>query len=564
MRPLLAFLTATLLAAYPPLRLWQTDGIMAAFKFFAVDAFYYLGVAERSVGKSFYTFDGEFATNGFHPLWQFTLTYLFEWFGLAQDQAAQIQLDFFLSVFMVALGMGFFAAAVARLTESFALAVLASAPGPYYFIYRVHGMGLQYGAPSSFANGMESPLSILLFGAALLFAITAIKSESSERAGSIAVLSIMFGLITLARLDDIFIFVPFAGWVWWISKEQNSATRIRNLAALALPPLVLVGAYLAYNFLKIGILLPISGRAKSGTALGTNLVGALQTLVPFDLLLKRPGDYIDLTWRTLQMGLPMAGAAVFLIGAWIRAGRNAAGFLAFSAAVKLLAALAVYVLLKGTYNFMNVEMVHQGHWYYPLSILSFNAGCAIIADRFRRAVSWTPIRMERYAIVGFLLALSVYTSISFNQLKRSERYQASLHKLWSEGERLREELRAKDIGKGILEFDDGIISYALDLPAMGGLGFTLDPEAFEAKEKGNLLELAHRRGYNVFASFQYYPRMPKAALTNPDALREAMASYICLKSMDRQTNEKVERWNFEILTWDPVTTAVFIKFAPRH
>ena len=65
----LVFAVAFLATIYPPLLSLHGQGIAGVFSFFPGDAFYYLSIAEHSVGKSFYTFDGSFPTNGFHPLW---------------------------------------------------------------------------------------------------------------------------------------------------------------------------------------------------------------------------------------------------------------------------------------------------------------------------------------------------------------------------------------------------------------------------------------------------------------------------------------------------------------
>src|ERR1700692_4341464 len=52
---------------------------LAALSMFAGDAFYYLTVARNSLHKPFYTFDGTYPTNGFHPVWQFLLYSAMRW-----------------------------------------------------------------------------------------------------------------------------------------------------------------------------------------------------------------------------------------------------------------------------------------------------------------------------------------------------------------------------------------------------------------------------------------------------------------------------------------------------
>ena len=47
------------------------------FTFFAADTFYYLTVARNFARIGLFSFDGEFPTNGFHPLWQVRLRNVF-------------------------------------------------------------------------------------------------------------------------------------------------------------------------------------------------------------------------------------------------------------------------------------------------------------------------------------------------------------------------------------------------------------------------------------------------------------------------------------------------------
>src|SRR5690606_21675159 len=142
---------AFLAAAYPALISLYGQGFPVVFKFFAGDAFYYLAVAEHSIGKPFYTFDGAFPTNGFHPLWQYYLRTAFELLGWQGDHVAQLLFAFFSSVVFVASGTALFALTLLRLTGRPVLAVLGALPGAMYVLFAL--IDPQYGAPWSFVNG---------------------------------------------------------------------------------------------------------------------------------------------------------------------------------------------------------------------------------------------------------------------------------------------------------------------------------------------------------------------------------------------------------------------------
>ena len=106
---------ALLLGLYPPTLSYAARGVEGAFSFFAADAFYYLAIADHSVGVPGFTYDGSFPTNGFHPLWQYFLWAAFSSFGLAG--ASQIVFTFATSVLASSLGAALFATALLRLTS---------------------------------------------------------------------------------------------------------------------------------------------------------------------------------------------------------------------------------------------------------------------------------------------------------------------------------------------------------------------------------------------------------------------------------------------------------------
>ncbi|MBI1785545.1 hypothetical protein HYR69_10415 [Candidatus Sumerlaeota bacterium] len=561
----LVFALLVILTAYPPLRSYQTSGMLAPFRFFAVDAFYYLGVAERSVGKAFFTFDGEHATNGFHPLWQVYLRSAFGLFGLVGNQKSQLLFAFFSSVALVSLGAGFFGLGLVRMIRNPAAAILCLIPGPYYFLTRIHGMGLHYGAIWSYENGMESPFSIF-FGGLLIWLMSRnqfIGGQSSIK--NIILYSMLITLITLSRLDDIFMFIPFLCFVAWSGQGTPKSTMIARIGYASLPPALLLGSYMGYNIYWTGSPLPLSGIAKAGPALLNNMTCLGQAFVPFDLFLKYPGDYVDMTWRALQMALPLGAAIVILYRAFRKVKRpGGEKWGELDVAYGMYVFLAMYVACKAFYNLVNVKDVHQGHWYYPLSIIFLNmcvTAWAVDLWKNRPAQRGHSARLLPACLLGFA---SVYYTLSFTNLKRGDPYQTNLFNLWQEGGRLQKELRTRYDGKGFIEFDDGIISYALNIPAMSGLGFTLDREAFEAKERGELLKVAYERGFRMFTSLQYMGRVPLEADSSPNLLRRFLRSSWFMRNSSQTREEGLDPWDFKVLFRDPVTKLVFIEFFPRE
>lgn len=631
--PAFVFLAAFLGTVYPPLASYRGQGLAAAFKFFAWDAFYYLAVAEHSVGEPFFTFDGEFATNGFHPLWQGFLRAAFGLFGLQGDQPAQLAFTFATSAALVATGAALVSIAVLRRTGQPVLSVLAVVPGGYYLLFAV--VDPHYGATWSFVNGMESGLTFL-FGGALVYLLVGRELWRRRTTANVAVVSLLATLLTLSRLDDVFVFIPLLLALGL--NPQDGERRVRHLLVAAAIPTLLIGAYLLYNLATVGLLLPVSGmlKAQGGLAFDENLAALFGTLSP-----PADGSWGGASVRLLQMVVPLVAAGLWLTYRSLRSRDGAArGAITGDAALSL---FAVYVLAKGLYNFVNVRLWDQGHWYYPLSILVTNLIFALVLHRMLRGEarglrgrfvldrarlrsharllllaagvaclavgvvylfgeSQQPVfwrysakrlvviggalavgavlvgparalvtkgverlrpRSEFAANLGFLVPVVAALTVlvvanAFIALKLGDVYGAEAgYRFWQDREAVAARLEAAGGPGGIIELDDGILSYALPNKTMSGFGLTLDAEAFAAWQRGDLLDLAYARGYRFIGSMWYSQYWPDETFTDPAVLRERMTSALW--------GQRTEGWDFE-----PVYVergrgypAAFIRFSPR-
>ena len=147
---------AVLVTLLPALVIAWNHGAAAPFWLLAGDAYLYLGIGEASQGLAM-SFDGERATNGFHPLWQL-------WVRLATDLTSGPQGAMALVAWgavgctlggVLALGL-----AIRRMTGSWLLAMLA-VPGVYYLTI---GQALRNMPVWGFFDGMEAGLARGLFG----------------------------------------------------------------------------------------------------------------------------------------------------------------------------------------------------------------------------------------------------------------------------------------------------------------------------------------------------------------------------------------------------------------
>lgn len=407
---------------YPAVLSFGRYGTAAPFKFFATDAFYYLNVARQHQSVGFYSYDGVHPTNGFHPLWQWLLAALFRWFDLSRASDRQLQLDYAVCTGLCAVGVGFLVLAAARATGSRTLALVFTVPGLYDILLSKLVFSTVDGtesAPWSFVNGMESSLSIFWFGifALLVLGGPTLAQWSLRR---LFAASALLTLVIFTRLDDVFLLVSFAVAVTLAAR----ATRPwwKTALATAVVPGLALSAYVFENLRTTGLVLPVSGSMKRDPgALLLNLRDSLQVVFPTRLLTSPQLFTWDATnWRALQLLVPLVVASGFLAylvlssepaDAHERRQRN------------LLAPLAAFVVMKGVYNLVGVQLFAQGHWYFTLSIAITNLLLLFLVTRFVRIprVSFAPDVRSRVRlacrvlgaagfVLGLALAFSAYST----------------------------------------------------------------------------------------------------------------------------------------------------------
>lgn len=374
---LLIGVLAFLLALYPHLFSLYVGRMGGCFSWLAADAFYYLTVAKQVSWSPLFSYDGMYATNGFHPLWQ---AFLKAWFAsapfLGESLKLQILFAFGTGALCTAVAGGLIARYIFRLTGNAALSLLGAVPGLLYFVWGL--ADLNFGSFWSFNNGMESPFSLLLFAILIVF-LARCRIYSAPSVRGCVVAALLVSLLILARLDDVFLApalaLPFL-------RRGLPLRRIALCAGILVGiPFLVVFAYCAFNLFYAGMALPVSGQTKAGFILIPNLLRLLAAVVP---LHEFPGGNWDwwnhLTWRALFNCVPAIFALAFLLGAARRSrGRRRLGH-----NTAILCGLSVYVILKSAYNVALVGSWHQGHWYFPLTICTANILLAVWLGRMIR------------------------------------------------------------------------------------------------------------------------------------------------------------------------------------
>lgn len=202
------------------------------------DAFYYFGVAYNIAHGLGSTFDGLYATNGYHPLWMMVLVPLFKFAAGSAPLIAPIQAALLLQVAMNAATAFLVARILTRFTSSrwitgFGMLVWLLNP---FLLYET-------------LNGLETSLSLLLLA---LFFVLALRIEEGKAIGGYWLAGIVGGCMTLARLD-MGLYV-FAFLVWVLARhgwKEGWPKALLSGACAAVPVL----PYFAWNALNFGMLL---------------------------------------------------------------------------------------------------------------------------------------------------------------------------------------------------------------------------------------------------------------------------------------------------------------------
>src|SRR5690606_28204623 len=98
-----------------------------------------------------------------------------------------------------------------------------------------------------------------------------------------------------------------------------------------------------------------------------------------------------------------------------------------------------------------------------------------------------PVNLRSLTPSLALLVLVFAATMFVNQKQGDVHGSDSGYAFWRDREAIAARLEALGAG-GVVELDDGILSYSLPSGAMNGFGFALDREAFEAWNRAELLD----------------------------------------------------------------------------
>jgi hypothetical protein len=154
-----------------------------------------------------------------------------------------------------------------------------------------------------------------------------------------------------------------------------------------------------------------------------------------------------------------------------------------------------------------------------------------------------------------ILAIMVIVILSHSYFLDYEKSLISGEKLQKNNMTRINKLIAEVIPEGsIIEFDDGIIAYSTTNRCLSGFGLCIDKQGYDAIRKGELLDLAYKRGYRYLASVNYFKRSGE---TNKDKIM--VNDFIKIPFFALQ-NEKTGKWRFNTVLEDSISGLTVINF----
>jgi hypothetical protein len=464
-----------------------------AYGYLAPDAFYYLTVGVNWVKFGFPTFDQQHPTNGFHPLWQWTITGLYRLLSeLGYSRLALVPVAVLVGLVCLAASLVFFGRVLARngrLSPLFVLlpvGAFSASISTWWWSTPAGGLPL-FGTLWSFANGLESALAVLLYAwVAWLF----VKRPLLTRARAL-LFGTALGLFTLARLDHGIFAVILLAALAIDSLAQRNAARLRLSAIAAMTFAAWLGAYLLYNKLTVDRFMPISGAVKSTFPTITNsnfeTIAAFPTFNPRVKLyqLGRLGS-LAITALGALISIPFAMRLEAPNGKYMLRVRD--GGRARLNLFLLCTALGTIALVA--YDILFVITWHIGQWYAPVSVIFLSL--FVVEWGGHAATRWIARSAPPTGMIA-ALTLAAGTLVYFRRFQVVLPWGAMYADFCLE-QAPRVVAHYGKSPPAFISDDDGVVAFGTGFPATSGTLLVIDTAGEGAWRGGRFKDLVLERG----------------------------------------------------------------------
>ncbi len=322
------------------------------------DAYYYFAIARNFASRGMLSADGITLTNGFHPLWLFTITPIYFFFAEHPWLSIHFALSFCALLDMAA------AFLLYKILDKLGRPKIGFWVAAFYLI---HPYVLQYTM-----SGLETALNSFLLALLVYASLSATWERLSN--GWFG-LGTVCGLALLARTDNLFAVGALLGYLLWRDR------RVGPLAKTAFLAILIAAPWLGYNLASFGTVVQTSGKTFPWLA--------------HQQYLKEYGTYF--TWRllpyALKSGFYSFALYAYHYGNWILT-LLVGGILAFRLAFKPKGQPDVYRpllwTLAGACLFLFVHLCIRWSmrpWYAQSAFVLTLPAVALACERLNRYVA---------------------------------------------------------------------------------------------------------------------------------------------------------------------------------
>ena len=181
------------------------------------------------------------------------------------------------------------------------------------------------------------------------------------------------------------------------------------------------------------------------------------------------------------------------------------------------------MLALAAYDWFFVPGFNQGHWYWPVSTLFVS----LVALEWLAAIE---IRTRTWSVavvaVGGIVAIGCFVALG----RPADYHRRFADFYFDEAPHVRAAYASER--PGLLAVDDGIDAFSLGFPSMSGTGLTLDHAAVDAQKRGELVQLAQRRGFDHISSLVYFDASGLSPATPPDVVRAKVQALLPDQHLD--------------------------------
>jgi hypothetical protein len=523
------------------------------FRYFTSDTYYYFVTARNIATHNVLGFDYSYPANGFHPLWQIMLGLQYKLIDfLGENEVVFMYSVVITGILLVVLAIKIIEKSILiaglYIPSSWPLVIIgpfAFSAIPFWIVAQEHfnlvnpGQGLLqlYGTLWSNINGMESGLAVMTFSFFVLCLIRENvasnsmlpKSKNKKKENdkdktlpkittSIINLQILVGLsgalMVLARLDTFFIALSgilLQSLLKYLNGYKADLLNQVKYVSIALTVFIIpILLYMISSKLYFDAWMPISGQLKFNLSI-------LSTSSQIVDVMNRPFEgvyWLDAFFRSWQIIVALVCPTIYIIYIGLHFSKNKLLTIEIKDSTsifgRVIFCLAPGVIIHALYVLLFNRLFSSGSWSFSVSI--FYCSLLPFAVIFEKKSTIENVKIEilkvfSWTIICILIFIGLFRRDDYNK-NYSDFY-------FYEAPLVQEYYKGIGIMPRLLEFDDGIISFATGFQSMSGFGFMLDKEAFMAKRRGTLYQLAIDRGNTRAASFIYFIGSPYVNL-QPD------------------------------------------------